>query len=414
MNEQDSSLSLKAIGYAVLIGLSGCSTPNPPLQILPLDFTNSESEGSKAISLNGYVTPVFSAKVTVDATGKRQQPFYINCPAPPVDAIATVNRSLGITDRIKAVFSPGGQPVSNDLQAAITNAAAAASIGLRTNSTTLLSYNLAANCLAYMGGATENAGYMELARRNQYFTFGILAIDSLANGPKAQQGALGGSADAATGTADLTKQNQAVNDAQASLEAAQKARDAEIDVVNTKQADANQATADLNQANKQLATAKAGGDKAAIDAANQDVATKTSAAQTKGDSLRQENTKLAGMITDVRVGEGNLARAQAALDFAQGAVRAGSTATAFLGAEFAPTNTPDQVAKSAAEIVRTISVITMTSEMCSSILHRFNSMSDADVKIVFVHGSLLGSLLDKCTSDSTTQTKTLVDALKMR
>ena len=139
----------------------------------------------------------------------------------------------------------GGQPVTNDAQLALAISQAAATFGLRTNSTTLLSYNLASNCMAYMGGAKENEGYMQLTRRNQLITFGILAIDSLTGGAKAGQAALGGTSGASTGQEDTTALSKSVSDSATALATAQSTQNTAQSEADTKRADLSTEVAKL-------------------------------------------------------------------------------------------------------------------------------------------------------------------------
>jgi hypothetical protein len=123
------------VALAVLSCLGACgTTSNPPLQELPL----SSDAHSNAISLNGYVTPVFSirpqregARTAAEGTVEIEHMMigkdrFVVCPAPPVDAIATVNSGFSSTDRLKAAIGGGGQPVTNDSQFALAVAQAAA------------------------------------------------------------------------------------------------------------------------------------------------------------------------------------------------------------------------------------------------------------------------------------------------
>jgi hypothetical protein len=201
---------------AISLLITGCANLNTVHR--QLDLGGAAGTG-KAVAINGYRLPIFAMSATgskdgalFDQAGNRS--VFIVCPNPPVEAITANSLAAAVTNSFKAAQGAGAvgsAGASDALQAAVTSAMATASIGLRTNSTTLLSYNSTANCLAYMGGATRDRKFMELARRNQDITLAILAIEQLTGVAQAGQASLNAGGAAGTG-AESTQAFQAAID----------------------------------------------------------------------------------------------------------------------------------------------------------------------------------------------------------
>ncbi|WP_426175585.1 hypothetical protein [Massilia sp. TWR1-2-2] len=178
-------------------------------------------DSAKAVAIDGYQLPIFSLLATGTADGKLvdqygKQTVFVVCPNPPVEAIAAGNLSAAITNAFNGATSTGAVTapgMTNNTQAAVVSAMAAASIGLRTNSTTLLSYNATANCLAYMGGATQDRKFMELARRNQDITLAILAIEQLTGVARPDKRRLNVGGGAGSGSVDTQSLQTAIENA---------------------------------------------------------------------------------------------------------------------------------------------------------------------------------------------------------
>lgn len=202
----------------------------------------------KAVSIDGYQTPIFSSVIDISKDHRDINEKDVNrtvvCPSPPVDAIAAHSFGAAGTN----VFT---SPTAKDTaQFSLADVMAAASIGLRTNSTTLLSYNSAWNCLAYMGGATSDPKFMELARRNQNNTLGILAIEQLTGVIKAGQATIGGTSAGATGSDDTSALS-------AGLESARKDKNSALSALDQKKLAQEEALTKLNQTSKAVADARA-------------------------------------------------------------------------------------------------------------------------------------------------------------
>ena len=398
----------------VLIGLPllhACSTPNPALKELPL---SSDPRGN-AISLNGYVTPIFSNRPTGaayinGADGKLElstkvvgDDRFIVCPAPPVDAIATINTGLSATDRLKAAIGGSGQPVTNDAQLALAISQAAATFGLRTNPTTLLSYNLASNCMAYMAGATENEGYMQLTRRNQLITFGILAIDSLTGGSKAGQAALGGTSGASTGQQDTTALSKSVSDSTTALGTAQSTQNTAQSEADTKRAELTTEVAKLQglQAKSDALKADASGKADAVAA----VVTQQGAVESKRTEVASANVKLQNAILMSRVAQHNVDRAQDALDLAEGSVRAMASGNASVGAASGFIGGSSQsIAESVERIVKTVSLVAQNGEFCDALIREYVHTPVALAPLKYGEGSPALKFIKVC-SDVVTTTR---------
>ena len=414
MLKMTSSAGVFAVLGCALAGLAGCSTPNPSKEDLGLG-----TSAAQAVSINGYVTPVLSSRPALDGYYKHADGSvvyesvihgtdrFIVCPAPPVDAIATINKGASFTDTLKATF--GGTPVSNNAQFALAVAQAAATFGLRTNSTTLLSYNLASNCMAYMGGATENDGYMELTRRNQLITFGILAIDSLTGGSKAGQAALGGTAGAATGAQDTTALTKTVNDATTSVGQKGDARDSVQSEVDAKRAELPVETEKLRSlqaANTKIVAKPTATDQEKADAAKA-VADQQTVVNTKKAELRPLETKLSNAQNDLRIANINLDRAQAALEIAEGNVRAQATANALFGPASGFNGANTEVAGAVERIVQQISIVSTNGEFCDSLIRDYIRTPAENIDKKYKEGGAASSFIQACSEVVKEQRKLL-------
>lgn len=111
----------------------------------------------------------------------------------------------------------------------------AASIGVRTQSITLMRDTLYRMCEAYHNSAIEREDYVQLLQRSQDLTLGVLAIEQLTGVAMASQAALSGDANASAASALQTTEEMLKKRREQESEARQKKADADKKVDNTKE-----------------------------------------------------------------------------------------------------------------------------------------------------------------------------------
>lgn len=354
---------------ATLLLISGCANLNTVHRSLNL----GNDSKSKAVAIDGYQQPIFSQLRNKDNDGTENPDYFIVCPNPPVEAISASNLSAALTNGFKAGQSAAGAGATNDTQAALVSAVAAASIGLRTNSTTLLSYNATANCLAYMGGATKDRKFMELARRNQHITLAILAIEQLTGVAQAGQASMTTGGSSATGAENLAPLQTALDNAQKEANSAK-----------TKQADAaadrEKALKDLDEKSKtrkaaegkQAELIKAKAEQEKIDAAAADVKEAQKAEDLSRDSLSAATRNLAAAGLEVKRTDDLVRNAQTTVELAQRAVRAQASSSAQVGAGAGPrASATEAVAQAVVDIIKISTAAIGEGETCATILEDF-------------------------------------------
>lgn len=338
-----------------------------------LDLGNSTT--SKSVAIDGYQLPIFSHMpyvrpdgITVDANGNKQ--VFIVCPNPPVEAISANSVAAAVTNSFKAgQASRSGLGGQIDTQASVASAMAAASIGLRTNSTTLLSYNATSNCLAYMGGATQDRKFMELARRNQQITLAILAIEQLTGVAQAGQASFNSESGSSTGTADLAPLQTALdNRAKEDIAARAILATAEANVKSSKD-DLQTKLSDLAKANaalEKLVDAKEKNE--AIEAQRAVVASSQQAVTNAQKIMDTARLVEATARQDAARTAANVSYAKTAIELAQSNVRAQALATTAAGQGQGPrASATSDVANAVVEIVKNITSAIGTGETCASL-----------------------------------------------
>jgi hypothetical protein len=167
-----SSLSVHVtapISLAFLL-LSGCANLNTVDRATYLD-----KDKAKAVHLD-----VQQRLLIVNNLGRY-------CAEPSPDAMAAYAASLGVGT---------GAPTSGSTSVAGSGQSTAASIGLRTQSITLMRDALYRMCEAYANGAIGEAQVVTLLNRSQDLTAVILAVEQLTGAVAANQAALAGSSGA--------------------------------------------------------------------------------------------------------------------------------------------------------------------------------------------------------------------------
>jgi hypothetical protein len=356
--------------FAASVSIAGCANLNTVHRNLAL----GNSTTANAVAIDGYQLPIFSHLAyqkpdgtPVDANGNKQ--VFIVCPNPPVEAISANSVAAALTNSFKAGQASKSSTGSNDTQASLASAMAAASIGLRTNSTTLLSYNATSNCLAYMGGATQDRKFMELARRNQQITLAILAIEQLTGVAQAGQASLNSESGSSTGAADLAPLQTALDNRIKEDNAAKTALST---------ADLNTRTAKEELAAKTTTLASAQADlKKLVDGKQPEdvISAQRTVVETSKQSLvaaqkaldaaklaeataRQESARTYAMVR----------HAQTALELAESNVRAQAAATAAVGQGQGPrSSATSDVANAVVKIVETVTSAIGVGETCASL-----------------------------------------------
>lgn len=158
--------------------LGGCANWNS----IHHDF---KPDNGDSMSIDAKQRVVFS--VTKDYGGEKTWKAF--CAEPSPDALAAVSASLGLDAAVGA----------KALGAAFASSESAASIGLRTQSITILRDGMYRLCEGYASGALDDIGFQRLQRRYQAIMLGLLAIEQLTGATVAKQAVLTGSAGAKLG-----------------------------------------------------------------------------------------------------------------------------------------------------------------------------------------------------------------------
>jgi hypothetical protein len=169
------------------------------------------------------------------------------CAEPSPDALASYAASLGF-----GVSAPsyGAASVANAIQSS------AGSIGLRTQSITLMRDALYRMCEAYMNGYIGDVQVATLLGRSQDLTAVVLAVEQLTGAVTANQIALTGTAGAASSANLISNQEQldafrkSEEEKKTDLDAAIKARDELQNSVTAKETEVKNAQAAFDQANQ--------------------------------------------------------------------------------------------------------------------------------------------------------------------
>jgi hypothetical protein len=201
----------------VFLLLSGCAN---------LNSIHRSSEISGDAKLN-----MLDAKQRVVISGGTAKEGSVKvCAEPSPDAIQSIAASAGasFSDAIKSASLQAGSSES------------AGSIGLRTQSITILRDGMYRACEGYLSGALDKGDFESIHRRYQSVMLGLLAIEQLAGAVSAKQLILGGAAtksssgdvadkaaeDWAQAKQDAQQESASLTKAEADLKKAQAAKDA--------------------------------------------------------------------------------------------------------------------------------------------------------------------------------------------
>lgn len=161
----------------VALALAGCANLNS------INHKFKPDEGD-SLSIDAKQRTVYTVtKNYGDATWKAF------CAEPSPDALSALSASLGL-DAAGATKALG---------VALASQEGAASIGLRTQTITVLRDAMYRLCEGYASGALDDVGFSRLQRRYQGIMLGLLAIEQLTGAVVANQAVLGGSAEARLG-----------------------------------------------------------------------------------------------------------------------------------------------------------------------------------------------------------------------
>ena len=160
------------------------------------------------------------------------------CAEPSPDALQAYASSLGL-----------GFDTASKNSAALSQAlaASAGSIGLRTQSITLMRDALYRICELYFNGAISRDGAVQLLERSQELTLGILAIEQLTGAVVAQQVVLNSSS-TANAAAAINDTQKELDKAKADEAAKQAASDKAAAALETQKKDVSDKTADFDKA----------------------------------------------------------------------------------------------------------------------------------------------------------------------
>lgn len=211
---------VKAIGYALatgmLVALTGCGNLNSI-------YRSQSMTEPRSISVD--------AKQRMVLMGKRYDQI-IACAEPSPDALSAY---------AAAVSASVSQAERQAIQAAFSGSETAAFVGLRTQTIQLLRDGMYRICEGYLSGALGSGNFGALQRRYQNLMMGLLAIEQLTGAVTPRPVVLSTSSNAGTGgntekeEAALTKAREQKVEADAALEAAQKAHDTKRDTHKTAQ-----------------------------------------------------------------------------------------------------------------------------------------------------------------------------------
>ncbi len=173
-----------------------------------------DTTGTSGITVDASQRAIYSVTKKY-STNKQWQAF---CAEPSPDGISALISSFGLD----------ASAAGKSLGLATNNQDSVTSIGLRTQTITMLRDAMYRLCEGYASGALNGNGFMRLQRRYQHTMLALLAIEQLTGPVVAHQAALTGSSSAGLGkslgdvakllseaAADLATAEQAVSDAKA-------------------------------------------------------------------------------------------------------------------------------------------------------------------------------------------------------
>ncbi len=274
----------------VTLTLVGCANLNTQSR----EFVGHQAA---AKTIDASQRAVFSVNKTFlksdGGTGKSWTAF---CAEPSPDALVAYATSVGVSAEV----------AGKALNVAASQAQAAASIGLRTQTIQLLRDGMYRLCESYASGAIDNDDMPMLQRRYQNMMIGLLAIEQITGPVIARQASLGTSSAAAIGksvaeisialaegAAMLEKANTDLKDAEADVKAKQALLDAANKAVKDLPADAAKDKKTEAEAAQNAATSALDKTKATLKTAT----TAKNAKQTYYDSIEASLKDAQKMVT---------------------------------------------------------------------------------------------------------------------
>lgn len=229
--------AMRLVAGVIVLFLAGCAN----LQTVGRSSTlpnNGVAVHLDAIQRVVLTRPSSGSDLSGAAQGNpdSRYPTLLACAEPSPDAIQAYASSFGL-----GVATPSQQSVS----IAQALAASAGSIGLRTQSITLMRDALYRICELYFNGAISRNAAVQLLERSQDLSLGILAIEQLTGAVQAQQVMLNTTSTASAAALindtqkELDKAKAAETSKKTAQDEAQAAADAQKKIVEDKTADAN-------------------------------------------------------------------------------------------------------------------------------------------------------------------------------
>lgn len=201
----------------VALALSGCANINTQSR----EFVGHQAA---ARTVDASQRAIFSVNKTFMKDGKLTKSWTAFCAEPSPDTLVAYATSFGLSATV----------AGKALDVAASQAQAAASIGLRTQTIQLLRDGMYRLCESYASGAIDDDDMAMLQRRYQNMMIGLLAIEQITGPVIARQVSLGTSSAAAIGKS-IAEISIALADGAAMLEKANTDfKDAEADVKSKK------------------------------------------------------------------------------------------------------------------------------------------------------------------------------------
>ena len=169
--------SFLALAMVGMVGLVGCGSTT---------FNRFDPGNGTSISIDAKQRAIYT--IEKDFTGSDQK-WRAICAEPSPDALAALSSS-GSLD---------AATLGKAIGLAFASQEGAASIGLRTQTITILRDAMYRLCEGYASGALDDIGFARLQRRYQSLVIGLLAIEQLTGAVVANQVSIGGSATARLG-----------------------------------------------------------------------------------------------------------------------------------------------------------------------------------------------------------------------
>lgn len=224
-------VSVQLLFFGSIIGIAGCANLNTVGRSTSLPMKKTTIETATETAGSGKTSK--TTKTEINNLGKAvhldiyQRLLIVNnlgkyCSEPSPDALSAFAAAAG--------FGAGSEESQAKLQAVFQGMGA--SVGLRTQSITLMREALFRMCEAYANGAVGPAQIVALLNRSQDLTAVILAIEQLTGAVVANQASLTGSAVAGTSATAVAAANLLEKALEAENKQLQKLNDAKIELNN--------------------------------------------------------------------------------------------------------------------------------------------------------------------------------------